>query len=484
MAYSSRSGAVALLFLALMLALLLLEVGALPVAGQTSQIVDVTIESAPETGPGFIWVDNVFVSTPITYSWYVGDTHLLTAAIETRIDNDCSAHQCDMWFQSWSDNGYRNHTITVIPSTTFYTVFFLKRDYVFVSGSPAEFSDIDVDNSPISSNPQFFGWSPGSTHQLTAHNTRGQFVYWAAPSFTQIYMNAISYTVPTDGENVTAYYIPQTSTTTTTTVSTTSSNTQQITVTSDPTSVGIISVDGASITTPQTFTWQIGTTHILFAQQVAPCLNVNFACSFTFQNWFAQSSRYVTTNSFIYTVPSWSETIVAFYQQTPYQTSTSTTLSSTTASTTSQSVDFSLSMSPSTVSLPPSIYAGATDFTLILTSVSGWSGQVQFATSSLPQGITLTNMPTSYQLTSSTSWNVAVNIGASAPSGSYPLVITAISASLVHSAVVTIVVSNQSTAVPEFPLSELGTLAACLISVAVASRRYKATLKKFSSTRK
>ena len=450
-----------------------MELGSLPVAGQTPQMVNVTFHSAPEEGPGnyFIFIDNVFVATPITYSWNVGDTHLLTVAIETRADVDCSVHSCDYWFTSWSDNGLRNHTITVTPSTTSYTAFFVKRAYIFISASPPALGDVRVDNVPIANYPQFFGWMPGSTHQLTALNTNGQFVYWSAPSFTQIAMNTVEYTTPSEGENITANYIPQTTTTTTVTTSS-QTNTEQTTVTSNPTSVGIISVDGDSITTPQTFSWAIGTTHILFAPETAPCLNVNFTCSYTFQNWFAQSSRFVSSNSFIYTVPSWSETVVAFYQQTPYP--TTTTASSTTASTTSQNPDFSLSASPSSISLPPNNFVGSVGFTMTLTSVGGWAGQVQFAASALPGGITVSDLPQSYQLGAggTASWDVFVGIGTSTPAGSYQLVISGISGSLIHSAIVTINASSPSTAVSEFPSSaSLALLAVCIVFVSVVVRR-------------
>jgi len=459
--------------------MLLVEVGSVPVAGQTPQIVNVTIESAPEPGPGFVWVDDVFVTTPVTYAWHVGDTHLLTAAIETRVDNDCSVHQCDLWFQSWSDNGYRNHTITVAPTTTIYTAFFLKRNYVFVSGSPASLSDIQVDGTALTSNPQFFGWSPGSTHQLTAFNTIGQFVYWASPSVTQIAMNTITYTVPADGENITAYYIPQNSTTTTT-VTTSNPNVEQITVTTNPSSQGIISVDGTTIDTPQIYSWQIGSTHYLVAPQTAPGINCD-GCEYQFLYWYATSSREHDSNLFLYTTPSWSETVTAFYQleestltSTASTTTSVVTVFSTPTSQVTPSPDFVLSASPSSVSLPPNNYVGSAGFTLTLTSVGDWAGQVQFTTSALPAGITTSDLPLSYQLSPGgvASWDVFVNIGTSAQTGTYQLVVTGISGSLIHSAVVTVSVSSPSTAVPEFPSSaSLGLLVACIVFVSVAVRR-------------
>jgi hypothetical protein len=141
---------------------------------------------------------------------------------------------------------------------------------------------------------------------------------------------------------------------------------------------------------------------------------VNYSCRFVFQNWFAQSSGYVNSNSFIYTVPSFSETVVANYQQQP-------------------SPNFALNVAPSTVSLPKDVFVGSTAFTLTLTSIDRWGGSVQFTTSQLPAVVTLSNMPSVYSLdTSFASWNVEVNIGPSAQAGSYPIEITATSGLLVH----------------------------------------------------
>lgn len=106
--------------------------------------------------------------------------------------------------------------------------------------------------------------------------------------------------------------------------------------------------------------------------------------------------------------------------------------------------DFSLSADPSTVSLPPNDFIGSTNFVLTVTSVGGWSGQVQFTTSPLPQGITLSNLPpATYQLNSPIAgWNVQVTIDASAITGSYLIVITGLSGSFISSVAVTIGVSN------------------------------------------
>lgn len=199
-------------------------------------------------------------------------------------------------------------------------------------------------------------------------------------------------------------------------------------------------------------------------------------CQYDFLYWYASSSREHDSNLFLYTVPNWSETVTAFYQLQTSTTSASTTTTvtvSSTASSQTASPDFALSASPSSVSLPPNNYLGSVGFTLALSSVSGWTGPVQLTASALPAGVTLSNLPLSYQLGAggAASWTIFVNISPSAPAGTYQLVITGLSGSLVHSAAVTITVSSPSTAVPEFPQSTLGVLAVCLAFVPLLIRR-------------
>ena len=109
-------------------------------------------------------------------------------------------------------------------------------------------------------------------------------------------------------------------------------------------------------------------------------------------------------------------------------------------STFAQGTDFALSISPMVVSLPPGNFVGSTDFTLTLTSIQGWQGPVVFTTSLLPSGISFSNFPSQFSLTSpATSWTVQVNIGPSAQPGSYAILIVASTGSIAYSAYVTVV---------------------------------------------
>ena len=108
---------------------------------------------------------------------------------------------------------------------------------------------------------------------------------------------SITYTVPSSAETVTAIYqITQ--------------NAFSITIASVPSGLNSITVDGTQITTPQTFSWTAGSTHTLTANQYCGISG----CPTVLRYW--QSSSVGTTNaaSFTYTVPSYSETVTAYYQ--------------------------------------------------------------------------------------------------------------------------------------------------------------------------
>ncbi len=391
--------------------------------------VDVTVDSFPE-GAELITIDGSSIVTPTVYSWQTGSVHTLSA-----VSSLSCGTSCQFVFQSWSDGGEATHTVTAPNSPTIYIAVYQKQYLLTIQSNaggtttpPTGWQNANA-AVPILATPNsgftFVDWN-GST-----------FVSWTGSGSGSFNGTSASAWVTMNGpitENAT--FAPMTAETVITTSTQTALNTtvqyssEQITITSNPTSEGIISVDGTSITTPQTFTWTNGTTHVLFAPQTSPCLNpngsVNYSCRFVFQNWFAQSSGFINSNSFIYTVPSLSETVIANYQQ-------------------QQNPNFALSITPSTVFLPQDVFIGSTSFTLTLTSISGWNGSIQFTTSQLPAGVTLSFMPSAYSLdTPYASWNVIVNIAASARPGSYPIEITATSGPLIQTAYVTVLVTGSA----------------------------------------
>jgi hypothetical protein len=241
--------------------------------------------------------------------------------------------------------------------------------------------------------------------------------------------------------------------TTTTSVTSTTSTTSTIpnvnvTVDSYPQGAGLVTVDGNPIVTPMVFGWQVGSTHALSAVGSLSC---GPSCQFLFQSWTdggGQTHTITTPNSPTYILAVYhqqQQTTTQSYSTTTTYTTSSTTFSTSSTSTTTHGPDFALSVAPSTASLPQDDFVGSTDFTLTLTSISGWRGDVQFTTSQLPPGVTLSNMPSAYSFdTPFASWNVEVNIAASAQAGSYQIQITATSGPLTHTASITVQVQGST----------------------------------------
>jgi hypothetical protein len=176
------------------------------------------------------------------------------------------------------------------------------------------------------------------------------------------------------------------------------------------------------------------------------------------------------------------ETVTAVYELVATASTNATTSSafrttitvSSSAMTQTVAPDFALTISPSTVVLPPGTFQGTASFTMTLTSLEGWLGLVRFSTTPLPAGLTLSNMPTSYSLSQQASWLVAVNFAGSTPPGDYMLTITATSGPLSQTAAVTIEVATPNP-VPEFPQSLVGLVAACVVLASIAVNRRRKT---------
>jgi len=391
----------------------------------TAPSVTITLDSFPQ-GAELVTVDGNLVVTPTVFSWQIGSTHNVSA-----VSSLSCGPSCRFVFEAWSDGGEQTHTITV-PNSSWTCMAVYQQQYLLTikstaggTAAPATGWQNVYAKLPILATPNtgfiFVSWN-GSA-----------FVSWAGAGIGSFNGTSASASVTMDGPiTETATFAPMTNETTNTisthtaSSTTTQSKTVQITITSDPASEGIISVDGTPLTTPHTFTWTNGTTHALYAPQSAPCLksdgSVNYSCEFVFQNWSAQSIQFVISSSFIYTVPSSSEAVVANYGL-------------------MQSPGFTLSVARSMVFLPPGDFAGSTDFTLNLTSIRNWRGSVQFTTSQLPPGLTVSNMPSTYALdTPSASWNLEVTIAAPVQPGSYVIEITATSGHIIQTVSVTILV--------------------------------------------
>jgi len=98
--------------------------------------------------------------------------------------------------------------------------------------------------------------------------------------------------------------------------------------------------------------------------------------------------------------------------------------------------DFSLSATPAS----QSVSAGnSTSYTITVAALNGFSGSVALTASGLPTGATVSFTPAS--VSGSGSSTLAVSTSSTTPAGNYTLTITGTSASLMHTARVTLVVN-------------------------------------------
>ena len=107
------------------------------------------------------------------------------------------------------------------------------------------------------------------------------------------------------------------------------------------------------------------------------------------------------------------------------------------------SPNFTLSASPSSVSITQGASATAT---VQVTPQYGFTGAVQLSTSTLPSGISVTFSPTSTSTTSTATFSVTSSVA----TGSVPITIIGTSGSLTQTAAVTLTVNSPETANPVF----------------------------------
>jgi hypothetical protein len=117
------------------------------------------------------------------------------------------------------------------------------------------------------------------------------------------------------------------------------------------------------------------------------------------------------------------------------------------------SPDFSLSTSPSSVTLAPT---ASETLQVGYSPLNGFSGGVQVAASGLPVGVTL--QPGSPFAIAAAGTFVTINVGSSTASGTYPIQLQATSGSLSHSATFTLAVTSGTATAVSFPPSRSGFL--------------------------
>ena len=144
-------------------------------------------------------------------------------------------------FTSWSDGGAASHNITVGSSAATYTASFVTQYLLTISVSPPGLGSVTA--TPSSGNGYY---ASGTSVQLQASATAGyQFANWTGDLTSSANPLTLIMSAP---RSVTATLAKVTS----------------VTIASNPSGL-LVSVDGSTITTPQTFQWQAQSMHTLVA---------------------------------------------------------------------------------------------------------------------------------------------------------------------------------------------------------------------------
>lgn len=258
--------------------------GSITIAGITFQVtqngssgstVAVTVNSAP-SGLS-VTVGGTPVTTPYTVNWPSGAN--LTLNAPTTQGSGGTRYN----FVSWSNGGPASQTVTPSSATT-YTVTYQTQYLLTATPSPGAGGSLAI--APSSADGYY---NSGAGVQISAVANSGyNFSSWTGSVTGST--NPVAVTMDS-AKNITANF-------------TSTSSNVSITITSQPTGLNI-TVDGASYTTPQTFTWSSGSTHTVSAaaQQGGSSTRYNFL------NWSngGTASQTITT-------PSSATTYTANYQ--------------------------------------------------------------------------------------------------------------------------------------------------------------------------
>lgn len=200
----------------------------------------VTVTSAPAGLT--VSVDGSNVTTPATFSWLPGTSHTLAAA-----NQDSGGNR--YLFSSWSCGAVASQTITTPTAAVSYTANYTQQQPtpVTVASVPSGLA-VTVDGATVTT-PAAFSWFPGTTHTLAAANQSSGGSSYNFSSWSD--GGAAGHTITTPGSAV-AY--------------TATFTLQPIlyTVTTNPAGL-VVTVDGAAITAPATFSWLPGSSHTLAA---------------------------------------------------------------------------------------------------------------------------------------------------------------------------------------------------------------------------
>jgi hypothetical protein len=231
---------------------------------------------------------------PQTINWVVGSQHTLTATA-----NIVGSTGVLYSFQSWSNGGPQSQSIVAPNTPVTYTAAYQRQLQIVIQESGLGYDTfgpaVNVDGTTYTAAqfPLYFYWAPGSSHSIYAYTslpgTGGNQYNFQSWSDAGAQYQTILVSTPA---SYIAYY------------GTTSEQTVSITIDAIPEVTGVIYVDGNMINAPQTFYWQIGSSHTLSV--------LGGPYDYGFQYWQLDGNIYTYSQTFNYVVDG-SHTLAAVF---------------------------------------------------------------------------------------------------------------------------------------------------------------------------
>lgn len=234
----------------------------------------VTITSNLAGAP--VTVDGQRVTTPRTFAWKAGEQHTISAFGGLTVGSSTTLRY---QFAGWTDDGDREHTITVKDGTTYYSADYSQTFLVRTAVSPANAGTVKVTPesedgfypygtvlqftaTPASDAVKFFGWTAGQGGATSlAANGQGNA------------SNPAELTLRNDGMFYVASFAP--------------ANAAVTTITSKP-SGAVITVDGTAAYTPRNEQWAAGSSHTV---AIAAAQTIGSGRQLVFGTWSNDGTR-------------------------------------------------------------------------------------------------------------------------------------------------------------------------------------------------
>lgn len=245
----------------------------------------ITVTSSP-AGTEFVKVDGVAVATPHAFNWTVGSTHQLEAL--SPISGETGIQY--VW-ASWSDSGSKSHSYTTPATTQTVTATYATQYQLTMQVTPSG-------GGTTTPSVGTYWYDAGASVTISATPNSGYvFSSWSGSGTGSYTGTQNSHVLTINGPVTETANFQQTT---------------QITITSAPVGSGLVTVDGTTITTPQTFTWIVSSTHTVAANSPVDC---GTGCRYVWTTWSDAGAQ-----SHTITVPSAATTYTAEFKTQYYLT--------------------------------------------------------------------------------------------------------------------------------------------------------------------